>query len=540
MSQDPPQNVPVQQNVAALLGGAVIPVEAAPNDRIVLDEFVEIVDRGGNWGVVKDPGPESSEENRQTLETRTDKNGNNYKQYINLDKDVDGEDHRHPEYGQYITFRARVKWEDADRNESNESLQGKLVFFTYTRKNGKGRPSQLANNNQKDGFGDSLDGVKSAPTTPQGYETEENGWTPVIKFYLSRYGGDEFEIHAQAEEEAGQGASGKKLTIGSYEVWRKFWYQVTRPTTIDAPNLDRAVAGWAKVKADMVKTDEVTYAPGDDDVAHGTFYPEWQFKGGTSDAQIAATGPHNYEFLYGMLRNEDAKPVKAHVILCYLQCDRTLSEIVWTGWRTEHEFDHSVPVKNRGIVLHPRPSLLQMMDHTGTYEVQVKPARSPRLTGITPEVVDTGVLGPDNFTVVKGRRGVNHVHITLPFGVPGANQQVRVKFKAQYVQTYLGESNGYQTMCSVKDGSNELNATVVHEIGHAFWQVPRKGEKAPGLKEHPQFIESSGPHCNSGIPWFHTCVMYTTGHWKKKATFCNECHTYVRLKDMHKIKDKKN
>ena len=52
--------------------------------------------------------------------------------------------------------------------------------------------------------------------------TDRNGWTPVVEFYLSRYGGDEFTIHA-TEDSSYRGG----MSAGPYTVWRKFWYQVT-------------------------------------------------------------------------------------------------------------------------------------------------------------------------------------------------------------------------------------------------------------------------------------------------------------------------
>jgi len=131
-------------------------------------------------------------------------------QYINLDDQVDTAN-PHPEYGRCIRLKARVEWVAGD---PNRPLNGHTVYWYATA--GGGNKSGLT--------GSELPGFDAAGTNTlrKTTTTDRNGWTPVVEFYLSRYGGDEFTIGA-TEDSSYRGGQ----TAGPYTVWRKFWYQVT-------------------------------------------------------------------------------------------------------------------------------------------------------------------------------------------------------------------------------------------------------------------------------------------------------------------------
>ena len=161
---------------------------------------------------------------------RVDKNGAYFKQYINLEKNAmeagpDDPDKRHPEYGREITFRARVKRKD----DKTESLDGVKVTFKSkcTKAANRDTPdaaiwsdadAKFTDNDQKEGF------VSKGGGDTTSANTDDKGWTTPVTFYLSQYGGDQFEISAELDPSVkGSGAPAKK-TQAKYEVWRKFWY----------------------------------------------------------------------------------------------------------------------------------------------------------------------------------------------------------------------------------------------------------------------------------------------------------------------------
>ncbi len=131
-------------------------------------------------------------------------------QFVNLDNNVDSGT-SHPEFGRCIKLQARIEWVSGDRARS---LQGKTVYW-YIR-SGSGNKSGLSSNDQEN-FNSVGSGVKRRTTT-----TDRQGWTTVVEFYLSTYGGDSFDVFA-TENSAYTGG----VSAGPYEVWKKFWYQVT-------------------------------------------------------------------------------------------------------------------------------------------------------------------------------------------------------------------------------------------------------------------------------------------------------------------------
>src|SRR5689334_12999383 len=74
--------------------------------KVTLVELVEVVTRSTE-GVVTGAGSASAK--LKTMTDRADKSGDTYKQYINIGKDVEGADKRHPEHDRYIELKARIE-----------------------------------------------------------------------------------------------------------------------------------------------------------------------------------------------------------------------------------------------------------------------------------------------------------------------------------------------------------------------------------------------------------------------------------------------
>jgi hypothetical protein len=139
------------------------------------------------------------------------------KQYVNLDAEMDP-DQPHPEFGRRIRLKARIKWKAGD---ASRSLAGKLVFWS-AKALAKWRSSDMAESDAE-GFGSAGSGlyIWASPT-------DAAGWTPVVEFYLSQYGGDEFEVYASSTLGL---CSGPKA--GPYTVWRRLFYDIAEMKTAD-------------------------------------------------------------------------------------------------------------------------------------------------------------------------------------------------------------------------------------------------------------------------------------------------------------------
>jgi hypothetical protein len=479
--------------------------------KVTLVELVEVLTRGDE-GVVTGAGAASGK--LKTHASRGDKNGAAYKQYVNLDKDIEGAPKRRAEYARYIELKARVEVQGglpATRN----------VKFTYELTKGKGRPAALTGN-PAEGFG-SAGGAADYTCA-----TNAQGWTDTVKFYLSEYAGDQFKISAEAEQDPGN----KKQTA-AYEVWRKFWYQTTRATTHPVPAPAKSVTAYEKVCAEMVKADEVTFAKAD--APASTFYPGWMVKSGGGDAEESVIGGHNREEFYKKFKAEADKPVKGHLIIC------------------QHQWD---PVGESDLLtvnVNKSPSDELTLNLGGAWNAGlVTPALSGDLVvlGTWSRGADSGNLTAGDVQIVKGRSALNAVKVKLPAGAPDPTTgAVTVQLKLRYGKFYAGESNQHQMLIVYRGEEKNFTQVVSHEFGHGFGQTPREGTQPAPLPKHTKQYSNEhggqGSHCSTDVTEVAdtsvtsgkrykggTCIMFHQVNPEGcKQVFCDTCEPYLRLKD---------
>jgi len=109
--------------------------QPCPLKEIQLVELVEVVTQDKEkW--VKGAAMDATDTKVITESVeRAAKDGANFKQYINLDKDLEGQAKRHPEYGRNITLRARVKQKDG----KTDQLANVKVNFSFKLTKGPNR-----------------------------------------------------------------------------------------------------------------------------------------------------------------------------------------------------------------------------------------------------------------------------------------------------------------------------------------------------------------------------------------------------------------
>lgn len=208
--------------------------------RAKLVELVEVVTRAQK-GLFKGPPVEGTvvgackgSKKKKVIETRTDKAGVYYMQFVNLPKDLDGAGKLHPEYGRYVELRARIEWED---DSCHDDLTGHYVFWEYKHYDEDGRPADLRDG-EKEGF------LKAGGAKVYSSTTDKEGWTRPVKFYLSSYGGDRFRIKAAIDPE-GNNKPTQSLKTDCYQVYRRMWYAITQMKTANGKGLfavpDRAL-----------------------------------------------------------------------------------------------------------------------------------------------------------------------------------------------------------------------------------------------------------------------------------------------------------
>lgn len=232
------------------------------NDRVRLVQLVEVVTHRGSTS-------------HRTPSAR--------RQYINLDANIDPAV-AHPEYGRAIRLQARVEWVSGDRSRP---LAGHPIYW-YSQA-AAGNKAGLATREQES-FDASGGGHARKQTS-----TDAMGWTPVVEFHLSLYGGDQFDVFAT---EAASYTGG--LQAGRYTVWKKLWYQVTEMRdsaggTFDVPSGVTTVfeAGYATVFIEFTEQTPRTSAA-------------WVCNLPDGAARAAAARPH--------FRVDHLAPFKAHIM----------------------------------------------------------------------------------------------------------------------------------------------------------------------------------------------------------------------------------
>jgi len=520
----------------------------AKKQEVKLVEFVEVVTRDKEGSVVN-PGKEAAKKYAKVF-TRTDKCGATWKQYINLDKDLDGKTalatdatKRRPDYDQYIELRARVEWVAGDKDRS---LAGKTVYFNSELT--KGREARPASLNAAEDYGfDSAGGTKEKYTATTGAD----GWTSVVKFYLSKYAGDEFVLTARADEKNTGKPSGTKLTIRKYIVWRKFWYQTTRLSGASLPDPSKAVACYKEVCADMLggtQTD-VTYTKTQLDakeagISDHTLYPEYMcIEGKTATTNRVIIGRHNEKAIRKFLVADPKEPVKMHLMYCDCQWDPEN----WSNAISKdvpHGLDTTTTTSSGACV---KPALQGNLLSDAEW-VALDASGNPN--GQHGNMDDTFIVIP------KNRSGqFNEIEFKLPANVVSKSTGggIRLTFKIAKAGVYLGDSDGYQITVAYDSDATRVNATISHEIGHAFWQSPKYEENAANLpksfnnteKAKLKVYADAGYHCSyQAVAWGTlyqqgTCTMATRSN-KNKGKYCVLCKPFVRLQDMSEAGMKKS
>jgi len=501
--------------------------------KIKLVELVEVIERDSE-GVVEQPGSASAK--KPTLVTRADKDGADFKQFINIKQDCEGKPKRHPENGRFVLLRARVEWADGG---CKDSLAGcKVQFKLKVEEKAKGRPATLEKADQE---GLASAGGKDVLTAT----TDREGWTSAQKLYLSAYAGDKFSASAKADENGDGSFEGTELTIGKWVVWRRFWYQKTHHKDFAVPDPAESVTAYEKVCAEMVKANSKTFTKAD--APDRTFYPDWMVNPGAgSDADAAVIGGHNRDEFYKMFEEEKDKPVKGHLILCAYQWDPAGDSGLQTfeiDKSPSDELTIDLGSWNAGIVT---PPLSGSLVKTGTW-------RSKAPAGDA-DHGKNGNLSDADIQVIKGRGGLNVVKVKLPASAPDPTKhKVEVKLKLAYGKYYAGESNKHQMLIRYDGTDKKLTQVVSHEFGHGFGQTPRPGKQPKPLENHPKQYDDAnggvGSHCNTdatkkmgeakyptGLYQGGTCIMFhQVNPAGCKQVFCDDCDPYLRLQDFSKL-----
>lgn len=530
-------------------------------------EIVEIVDQDKiKW--VKGVGMDTAQ--IEEFVERNDKDGDDFKQYINIEQDIEGKNLRHPEYGRIVILKARII-----QKSGPENLSDVKVVFNYEKTHGPNKENADVWITGKELTGDQKEGF----TKPNGektktVKTDTEGWTEPVSFFVSKYGGDKFEI--AAELHPGVPGAGKKVkTNVKYVVWKKFWYQLTYADGFAIKTPTAAEVAFEEVFVEMSNSSKKKFFKIDlpNDLQNRTFYEEYMLKEGGGNSIVATVGSNNKEeFAKKPIFDKDEKkehPIKANVIACNFQCDAKGRTGIKVITLTANDQEVKMPDDAGPIICKPPIKENTNLVVFGEWSKTKSPWKKE------------GNINDDAIIIDSGRSDTLKIKIDLAKGatgsppVPTIANPIYVQLSVQTAKDYLGESFGSgQVLCVYQPGTTnpeqgselDYNNTVAHELGHMWNQTPPLNGTVPkSLKDHPLRYEGhggQGAHCRDGVkqymrttgqsgtpgpvdwsdkqqelpePLEGTCIMFGTYSPKCNNKFCSTCKPYLQLQDMEKI-----
>jgi hypothetical protein len=537
-------------------------------------EVVEVIKRGANVGTVAGPCKEGSGKLPKLVD-RTEKDGPAYKQFINLRQNIDGPESRHPENGRDIELRARIEWVSGNKKRP---LAGKKIRWELGRKpDDSGTRPELSGDDREglaegEGAGATY-GVLTSTST-----TDEEGWAKMV-VALSAYAGDQFGVIVTLDPADPDAKKGTKLKVGPWAVWRKFWYQLTRPAKVDVPVPDKSIKAFRDVFAEMVRDDVNELVYDEATAPSGTFYPRWMTAENEMDpSKVPLIGSHNQHWFFDKIKREPtssdpknpARPVKGHVVICHGQWDHNhrdasgamvdnVSELALSKFdipkakKTRKKLVTLSLGSERGFIL--KPALSGTLVRFGRWEISLEmqakyaaaekagtpdpslPPKPPAMSGSLSDADVEVAVDPDD----GSRINTNTVQVTLPAECPDPSKyEIQVLLQTAYGQQFGGCSLGENMLVTYDPEKPDIFAyTMTHEIGHGLNQVPA------AHAHHYVGQGGVGPHCNFGaqpstkVPGEladGACVMF---HRQSETAldFCDECKRHLRLEPFLGLKD---
>ena len=471
----------------------------------------------------------------------------------------------------------------ADENNHRTATWNFDFPINATRKNSKGAaedvkwkdiPETLKHKDKKDRK-DLMHKVE--PTDDQGLAK--------LKLKLSRFGGDKFHLAVYVEQDAHLAKYIDKhpdlgtrkpvigSTLGPIQVWRKVFYQVSRPATMALPAMAGFDAAQRRIFLEPEMTAAVTMAAGN--FATNPSRRDWQFNEQSGDnTPRLCIGDHNIgEALTLFVAETKRSSPKFHLIFCDEQVDakdgRTdTTEVVFNDTNPgmqEITFD-SKRMDSDEVGIYDPPLQGGAVIVSATWRARAYDAvKNKWVNGAK------GTLAPANVVVDPNRASKAMAQVTPPVGqLIDADHAVVVQVK---LRAGSGPFNGWapnNSVAAVIKGSNAtrpiaaVHKTSAHEMGHLFGQTRWKSER--GMPDHPLYYQSrggSGTHCAHGTAWVPDgaaaaldpgkdgqrdaqgngagrytggdCIMYAAG-LNNPVDWCEHCALDLVLADLSKFK----
>jgi hypothetical protein len=473
--------------------------QKCPEIKYLLADFVEVVTQNEEkWvkGAAKDLTDTSVIKTNVVRQADSD---GNFRQYINIDPNIEGAAKRYPEYGREILFRARVKRGDG----KTEKLAGVKVVLSSKCAKADNRATADAKiwsdasltRGQKEGFD------RSGGPYEKVVVTNAEGWTSQVSFIVSQYAGDQYKFTAKLHPTVKAASRRPPMPTKKYVVWRKFWYQMTYAHGYSPPVPTTAVEAYKEVYAEMAKAtpDKKQFRESDitnADLKPRTFVKEYMVKqGGSTTKDVAVIGYHNTS-LFKAMRPSTAHKLTSNLIVAEYQCDSVDADCATSVSVFElTSSPQEITITGAKIICKPPLKANSKLVIRGEWSKTANPWRR------------AGFLTDSDIEIDAGRSQLNKIKVKKP-SAAGARDKVFIKLKVLATKSFAGCAAGngqvvcvYKGTASGSGSTKDFNETVAHELGHLFNQTPQSAKKPLSLKKHQwQYVGhgGSGPHCRDG------------------------------------------
>jgi hypothetical protein len=342
---------------------------------------------------------------------------------------------------------------------------------------------------------------------------------------------------------------------------RKIYYQVTRPKSLACPDLSMSKDAFKKIGIEFEEyaVPAATYEDDADWIPQGAWLDESVFKKGAS-GNVLCIGTHNVDEFKKLF--DKSKPPAAHLILCQYQLDAETTECDIGGLpfdaNDKIKFPPGSGTEVRGWSMpssqvDPSCVFFKKALHNGgdpVVKISWKSKNQP---------LKNGDMAADDVIMDQAEHG-NFVHIRLPAEAAALldndnTDKILVSIKVYWSKGWYAGwcTNGDQHNVIVASSpAKTVNATIIHEVGHAIDQTVTATNVPPGLapkgtaKLHSRRYDGrghSGSHCATGLGQAKyddagktmsalgadsvaTCTMY--GCAVGNLDFCAECAPFAK------------